>query len=887
MLALKNLKCEYRYNPVGIDVKNPCFCWILDSDRRNVLQKAYRIQVSEEKDFSGELAWDSGIVHTAQSIHVKYAGRELKSRHRYYYRVQVWDNHGEASDWSHDAFFETGLMGINEWNAEWIAPDINMDKTQAGPSPFLRTTFESAGKIKNARIYVTSLGLYELHLNGTRVGDAYFTPGWTSYNKVLQYQTYDITSQLREGGNAVGAVLGEGWYCGNLAWQDKRNIFGDEPALLLQLHIEYEDGSVKTVISDKSWKASTGPILKSEIYNGELYDANLEKTGWNTVNYDDSGWLGVKTLEHGRNMITAQINEPVRIIEEILPVKIIKTPMGETVIDFGQNMVGWVRFRVSGSKGSRAVFRHAEVLDRDGNFHTDNLRHAKQTIEYVLKGLGEETFEPHFTFQGFRYVKLDEFPCEPKLKDFTGIVLHTDMEPTGSFECSDRQVNQLQHNITWGQKGNFLDVPTDCPQRDERLGWTGDAQVFVRTAAFNMNVALFFRKWLNDLKADQSKEKGVPFVIPLVLNDQDDNDYSSAAWGDAAVICPWTMYLCYGDAGILEAQYESMRDWVEYIRRQGDNEFLWNIGFHFGDWLALDSGDGSYIGATAVDFIATAFYAYSADILAKTASILGNVKDAEVYNALHENVIKAFRNEFVTPSGRLAVPTQTAHVLALMFDLLDPKDTKRAAETLAGYLKETRYHLKTGFVGTPYLCHVLSRYGYNDIAYKLLLQTDYPSWLYPISKGATTIWEHWDGIKPDGSFWSAAMNSFNHYAYGAIGDWLYRVVAGLDTSEAEPGYKHIVIKPQPCEGLDFANASFNSMYGLIRSEWEIENGMLTVKAVIPCNATAELFIQDTKLVDLIKEKTDEGLIFAEADGGIRAEVGSGEYVVCCRLKIEN
>jgi len=873
MLRVENLKCEYKHNPIGIDVLNPRFFWTLSSDRQNVMQTAYQIQVAPDDSFT-DVLWDTGKYLSDQSVQVEYAGAGLKSRCRYFFRVRCWDNHQDQSEWSETAFFEMGLLDKSEWTAQWITPDIDIDPSKAKPCPLLRKTFDVTGQIKHARAYVTSLGLYELHLNGSRVGDAYLTPGWTSYSKVLQYQTYDITAQLHKGKNAIGVMLGEGWYSGNLTWLNKRNIYGDKFALLIQLYIDYEDGRSQIVSSDNSWKSSLGPVLKSEIYHGELYNPAYEKNGWDTSDYDDSGWNRSEVLDNSKDTLIAQINEPVRIVAEIKPLEILKTPSGETVIDFGQNMVGWVRFKVAGKAGSKVVLKHAEVLDKDGNFYTDNLRTAKQSIEYILRGSGEEIFEPHFTFQGFRYVKLVEFPCEPKLENFTGVVIHSDMEPTGSFECSNPLINQLQHNILWGQKGNFVDVPTDCPQRDERLGWTGDAQVFIRTSCYNMNTALFFKKWLNDLKNDQLDDGSVPFVVPHVL---DADSFSSSAWGDAAVICPWTLYLCFGDVKILKDQYESMKAWVEYIRKHSGNG-LWNTGFHFGDWLGLDSKEDSYTGATAKDFISTAFYAYSTGLLVKAAKVLGYLEDVKEYEALYEQIIRAFRNEFVTASGRLAVPTQTAHVLALMFNLLDEKDKKRTVDTLVKYLEENNYHLATGFVGTPYLCHVLSNTGHADIAYKLLLQEDYPSWLYQVKKGATTVWEHWDGIKADGSFWSADMNSFNHYAYGAVGDWLYRVVAGLDTSEEKPGYKHIIIRPTPGGNLDFVKAEYKSMYGVIKSEWHIENGQLTVKVAIPCNTTAELILPVIDSKDLIEEGLNSKLIFRKCDSGIKVELGSGEYV---------
>lgn len=879
-LEVVSLRCEYKENPIGIDVLEPRLSWKILADARSVMQTAYQVQVSKDDSAFAGTVWDTGKVDSDQSVHIEYRGPALQSRSRYYYRVRIWDNKGNTSDWSETAFWEMGILGRNEWVARWITPDFGSGMPESEASPMLRKTFGVHNRVKAARIYATSLGLYELYLNGSRVGDCLLTPGWTSYNKRLQYQTYDVTSMLKDGVNAVGVLLGKGWYMGNLAWEKRFNLYGDKEAALIQIHIAYEDGKEEIISTDTSWKASTGPIRMSEIYHGETYDARLEKAGWNMADYEDADWSGVKVLEHSLEILVAQENVPVKKIEEIKPVNIICTPSGDTVIDMGQNMVGRMRFSVQGEAGTEVVLQHAEVLDREGNFYTDNLRKAKQAIRYILKGAGRESFEPHFTFQGFRYVKVKGYPGELSLDDFTGVVIHSDMEPTGSFKCSDDLVNQLQHNILWGQKGNFVDVPTDCPQRDERLGWTGDAQVFARTACFNMNAAPFFTKWLKDLEADQLENGGVPFVIPHVLGEK---EHSSAAWGDAAVICPWTVYLCYGDKRILEKQYGSMKAWVEYIRSQGTDEYLWNTGFHFGDWLGLDAKEDSYIGATAKDFIATAFYAYSTALLKQTAEILGRKEDAKIYGELYAKILEAFRKEFVTPAGRLAVPTQTAYVLALMFDLLEEKDRERAVKTLAEYLEENKDHLTTGFVGTPYLCLVLSQNGLTGKAYKLLLQKDYPSWLYQITKGATTIWEHWDGIKEDGSFWSADMNSFNHYAYGSIGDWLYRVVAGIDTAIEKPGYKHIHIKPQPGQEISFAEAALQSMYGEIRSAWERKGGRMKIAVTIPPNTKATAVLPFARPEDLTEsgkgiDRMDGVLHYEPTADGVKLELGSGSYI---------
>lgn len=843
MLRIIALKCDHSVNPLGVDNQNPSFSWMLESDQKGILQQSYSIEVAAECGFSKTI-WASGKVNSDQSVFVRYQGPALTPMTRYYYRVRVTDNKGEDSGWSQPAFFETGLMNPENWQAEFITQPNKQDEQQySAASPMLRKAFRCKEGIVCARVYATALGLYEIKINGRRVGDYYLTPGWTDYNKHLQYQTYDVTEYLQSGENVMGAQLGNGWYKGYLAgWLDEnKEKYGSRTALLAMLRVEYADGSVQVVGTDSDFKVSDGPITMSELYNGESYDGTREPDGWSLPGFDDSRWQGAEKLSFDKKKIISQINTPVVKNENIRPKRIFKTPKGETLLDMDQNMVGWVRVTIKGERGSRVVLRHAEILDKDGNFYTDNLRSAKQRAEYVLQGTGEnELFEPHFTFMGFQYICVDEFPGEPTIENFEGVVLHSGLEQTGEFSCSNDLVNQLQHNILWGQKGNYVDIPTDCPQRDERLGWTGDCQVFVRTACFNMDVLSFFKKWLLTLKDDQLANGGVPHVIPQVLKP---DDHSATGWADAAVICPWTIYLCYGDKSILEEQYESMTAWVEYIRSHAQGGLIWNSGFHFGDWLALDAKEGSYLGATPNDLVATAFYAYSAGLLAKTAGILGKDEDQKNYSLLHDDIVKAFREEFYTSTGRLASHTQTAHVLALIFGLTDEKDRQRTAATLVKYLEENNWHLTTGFLGTPYLCHALSRAGYLKEAYKLLLQTDYPSWLYPVTKGATTMWEHWDGLKPDGSFWSPDMNSFNHYAYGAIGDWLYQVAAGIDIDEERPGYKHIIFRPQPSEKLQWVKASYQSLYGKIALSWSLdEQGILVIEAVVPPNTTATLYL---------------------------------------------
>lgn len=882
MLKVTDLTCEYRNNPLGLDDPYPRFSWQLRSNLNSTMQTGYRIQVSVNEVFS-DVLWDTGDVCSDQSVLVPYGGPKLLPRTKYYYRIKVTDNHNEQSGWSAPSFWETGMLHPDEWSARWIMAD-NEDALKLNGSPLLRRECFIPKHVVSARVYVTSLGMYTLYLNGKRIGEDYFTPGWTSYSHRLQYQTYDVTDMLSYGKNVIGAILGNGWYAGFIAWSGERGFYGKKRALLLQMHVRFTDGTEQTILSDSNWKSTEGPIQMSEIYHGEVYDARMDHAGWTMPEYDAHDWCPIQLLEHPYNMLVAQEVEAPRIMNELRPIRLINTPAGEMVLDFGQNMVGFVRFSVQGKAGDKVVLRHAEVLDRSGNFYTANLRGAKQRVEYILKGEKTETFHPNFTFQGFRYVCIDSYPGEVSLERFVGCVVHSSLKQTGLFECSNKLVNQLQHNILWGQKGNFVDVPTDCPQRDERHGWTGDAQMFIRTACFHMNTALFFRKWLRDLSCDQTDMYGVTNVVPNV---REASYAGAAAWGDAAVICPWTIYLCYGDDRVLAEQYSSMKRWVDYIQRQGDDPFIWNTGEQFGDWLALDNGIGAWIGKTPVDLIATAFYANSAHLLSQTAKRLGFQKDADQYHSLHKNIKAAFQKRFVISGGLLRADTQTAYVLALEFDLLEEKDRFQAAAMLAELLHRNKDHLNTGFVGTPYLCHVLSRFGYHDLACKLLLHTDYPSWLYPVTKNATTIWEHWDGVREDGSFWDDIMNSFNHYSYGSIGDWMYRCITGLNADPVFPGYKHFYISPKPVNGMNYARATYQSPYGTILSEWTKQNETYEVSIAIPENTTATVLLPQAKIGYFDeRDRGDESCAYkspVQMPDGVRYELGSGYYRFCYSL----
>jgi alpha-L-rhamnosidase len=883
-LSIYDLSCEHKTNPVGIDNLQPRLSWKLNGTGNNIMQTAYSLRVAVDPKFSSsKTIWQSGKINSDESVLISYKGPELKPCLRYYWQVRVWDNKGRVSKWSEAAFWETGLMKAENWKAKWI--EIKGDTNRYSPSPHFRKGFSIDKDIAKAVVYVTAHGFYELHLNGKKVGDQVLTPGWTSYGKRLQYQVYDVTGQVVKGKNSVGAVLGDGWYRGTLAWGNNWAIYGKKLGLLMQIRITFTDGTESYIITDESWKCNNdGAIRMSDIYDGETYDATKKLKGWDLPGYIESGWKDVNTADYDNNFISCD-GPAVRKIQEIKPVKVFRSPMGSLLVDMGQNMVGWVRLKVSGKKGTVVTLRHAEVLDKYGEFYTENLRAAKCQLTYTLSGDGEEVYEPRFTFMGFRYVEVNGFPGELKTDNITGVVVHSDMKVTGSFESSNPLLNQLQHNIQWGQQGNFVDVPTDCPQRDERLGWTGDAQAFSRTAAFNYDVAAFFTKWLKDVALDQRPGGEVPDVIPDVINKQDAKTIApSAGWGDVAVIVPWTMYQVYGDRKLLERQYPSMKAWVEYIRKRAGDSYQWKGGSKYGDWLFYHPPVNNHTepdGFTEYDFISTAFYAYSTSLLAKTAKELGKTEDENIYSDLFNKIKNVFIKEYVTPSGRVGTNSQTSYVLSLMFNLL-PDDLKpNAAKFLADDIKSRDNHLSTGFLGTPFLCHVLTQNGYADVAYDLLLQETYPSWLYPVKMGATTIWERWDGQKTDSTFQDAGMNSFNHYAYGAIGDWMYRVSAGIETKT--PGYRNLLIQPHVTSKLSSSKASFEGPYGKIVSGWERKNGKVYFTIEIPANADATIVLPADSASNVMESglpvSGNKNLSNIHTDGkNLLIDAGSGKYL---------
>lgn len=828
-MKIREIYLENQLNPIGIDVQIPCFSWVLESEDNNTMQAAYQIKVHD----GIKEVWNSEIVENDDSIAITYAGNTLEASTVYQVEVTVWDNKGRHN--TGNSWFETGLLSGANFQAKWISHDFTDDETAC---PVFTKKFSISRKLKSARVYASALGVYEIELNGEKVSDHYFAPGWTNYKDRLQYQVYEADAFLGEE-NTIEMTVGNGWYKGIFGFTMQPNIYGDRVGALAEIHLNYEDGTKEIIGTDETWQVKHGAIRSSEIYMGEMQDTTFQKkVVGNALNMD-----------YPLKNIVAQESEPVKITKRFPAVSYIETPKGEKVLDFGQNLAGFVSFKIKGKKGQRVTIKHAETLDKNGNFYPDTLRKATSHDIYILNG-EQQLLCPHFTFHGFRYIAIEGLDNIEK-KDFFACAMHTDMTQTGTFSCSHAGINQLQSNIEWGQRSNFLDVPTDCPQRDERLGWTGDAQIFANTAMFNFQSQRFLKKWLRDLASEQNPEYGVPHVIPNIMGNQE----GAAAWGDAATIVPWHLYQNYGDKAVLEQQYHSMKGWVDYITSKVNASGLWQTGFQYGDWLALDKEESSdRTGATDRYFVANAYYLHSMDILRQAAAIIGEESDAKHYGKLYQELLVKFQSEYVTGTGRLVSETQTACVLALHFNLIKDEHRPRVLRTLVANLAEHKNHLSTGFVGTPYLCHVLSENGEHDVASKVFLQEDYPSWLYAVNMGATTVWERWNSIFPDGSFDESGMNSLNHYAYGSIGDWMYRKLAGINP--LAPGYKKIKIEPILTKGMTWVDASYNTGYGKVRSAWKCERGMISIDIEIPANTTA---------VVILPEKADQ------------LELGSGKY----------
>ena len=762
-----------------------------------------------------------------------------------------------------------GAVGIAPWGKP-SAPIVN------GPAPYLRKTFLASSPVVKARVYASALGLYRLYVDGKEVSHDLLRPGWTDYLKRVQYETYDITPWMTPGPHAVGIVLGNGWYSGRVAWTPGHN-YGTQPLGLVQLELVHKDGKIERVATDSSWKVGTGPIQYDDLLNGETYDARKEtpspknyavaRKAWSTTVFDDSTWVHPLVLPLSKIALNAQQSPSVEKLQELKPQTIKENPKGSYIFDLGQNMVGYARLRVKGPRGTTVRIRFAEMLNPDKSIYVTNLRSARATDTYTLKGEGTEVYEPSFTFHGFRYVEVTGFPGVPTKDAITGVVIGSNNAQTGSFTTSSTLVNKLAKNIYWGQRGNYVDVPTDCPQRDERLGWMGDAQIFVRTATYNNDIAGFMTKWTRDVDDAQSAEGGFSDVSPRVGDWTD----GAPAWGDAGVIVPWAIYQQYGDKRILEVDYKPMAKWIAYVNDVNpDHIWVNRANNNFGDWLNVQDD-------TPRDVIGTAYFAHSTEILAKSAKVLGKLEDAKKYSNLFDEIKKAFNEKFVSEDGTIKGDSQTDYVLALRFGLLDPKFQAIAIDKLAHHIMVDRKgHLSTGFVGVGYLCPTLTEFGKINIAYKLLNTDTYPSWGYSIRQGATTIWERWDGWRADKGFQDPGMNSFNHYSLGSVGEWMYNYIAGIDIDPKDPGFHHVVLHPVPGGGLTYAKGSVDTIHGLVSTEWHLlPNGVFTLDVTVPANTTATL----TLPVKATAQVTESGQPAHSAAGVLASKAVNGEPVL--------
>jgi alpha-L-rhamnosidase len=878
------LRCEYAHDPLGIASRRPRLSWVFESDRRSERQTAYRVLVASSREGlargEGDL-WDTGRVESDRSTGVVYAGRPLVSRQRAFWKVRVWDGGGSPLEWSPPARFELGLLDRSGWRAEWIGVPPPGKSAASPPATFLRKEFTAGRAVRRARLYASARGVYELFLNGHRVGEDLFRPGWTDYRDRFQSQTYDVGALLRDGTNALGVVLGDGWYRGHVG-APGRMSGGRATRALVQLEIEGDDGTHEWIVSDGSWKVQTsGPIRMSDMLMGETYDARLEMPGWAEPGYDDGGWTAAESEPLGDVPVVPQRGPSVRKVMELKPVSVQETPPGSGtfVFDMGQNMVGWARLHVEGAAGATVRLRFAEVLEEDDSISTANQRGARAADHYTLKGGGPEVYEPAFTFHGFRYVEVTGDPGTPRIDAITGVVISSLRERTGSFETSSEMVDQLQSNIVWSQRGNSLEVPTGGPQRDERLGRMGDAQVFARTACFNFDVMTFLEKWLQDVRDAQSPAGGFPSFAPdrpRAGDAAEGNDAGAPAWGDAGVIVPWTLYRCYGDTRVLEESFPSTTRWIAFVKEARPNLLsVERSGPDFGDWLNADA-------ETPRPVLATAYFARSAYLAARTAEVLGETEKMRAYDTLFGEIREAFGRAYVKADGRIEGDTQTVYLLALAFDLLPDENRPLAVRHLVADIEGRDVHLSTGIVGVHLINPVLTDVGRIDLAYRLLLIDTFPSWGYPIRHGATTIWERWDGWSAEKGFQEAGMNSFNHCAFGSVGEWMYAVVAGIDLDPERAGYKRVVLRPRPGGGLTHAAGELRSLYGPILSDWTIEDDVIHWLVEVPPNTTAIAHVptsDPTKVTEGGRPAGEvDGLrILTEEAGAAVYELGSGWY----------
>lgn len=906
------LRCEYCQNPLGIDEAVPRLSWIVTSNQRNQKQTAYQILVAGSRealsDGRGDL-WDSGKVDSSETVNVEYAGSKLASRQVCHWKVRVWDRDGQPSDWSSPAMWSMGLLEPKQWQAHYISFKDDTPVFQDRQSHFLpparqyRKKFQAARPVRRATLYATALGIYELSLNGRRVSDDWFAPGWTDYRQRAYYKTYDVTRLVEAGDNAVGAWVADGWYSGYVGFglltgigteRIGRYTYGKTPSFMAQLDIEYDDGSLETVGTDRTWKVTgEGPIRQADLLMGEFYDARLERTDWSKPGFDDSGWQSAMLAEENGNpaatfyeyrnptaagqgpriegrpiglgfqrpVLEAFPGLPVRVTEEIRPVAVERREPGQYIFNLGQNFAGVVRMKVKGPAGHQITLRYGEMLHPDGTLMTENLRKARATDYYVCKGDPEgEVYTPRFTFHGFQYVELSNFPGAADRETITGLVLHSDTPRTSTFECSDPMVNRLFQNVVWTQRANFLDLPTDCPQRDERMGWTGDAQVYVGTAALNADVSAFYTKWLRELMESQRPSGAFPGYAPFPF--QHGWDFGTA-WADAGVICPWTIWQAYGDTRVIRRCWEPMTRFLAWRKATSRDDLGVAHGNNWGDWLAQGA-------MTPLEYIDTVYSAISLRMMAQMAAAIGRQQDAATHREQFERTRAAFNKKYIREDGSLKVHTQTAYALALFADLIPEPLREATGERLARMIAENGNHMATGFLGTRPLLPVLSSVGRHDLAVFLLQSNEFPSWGYEIEQGATTIWERWDSYTKEDGFGrhNAAMNSFAHYAFGAVCEWMFRNLAGIDSDG--PGYAKILIHPTPPrpgsnaqhKPIDWANASYDSIRGCIESEWRVDGDRFLLNVAIPTNTTATVYIPAADAANI----TEGGKPLEQAEG---------------------
>lgn len=890
--VVSRLRCEYLCDPLGIDERTPRLSWALESPLRGVRQAAYRVRVARSAELlaaGGADRWDSGRVESARTTHISYEGVPLRSRDCCFWSVEVWwtaDQETGGSIRSETACWTMGLLEPREWLARWIAADpeilrrdpdaILPSLTEPGTPAVFAKEFSLPAAVRQATLYASARGIFELRLGGRRVGEDLYAPEWTDYATRIHYRTYDVTSLLAAGPNRLSGWLGDGWWSGFVGWQEQRGRYGSlENSLLVQLEVDLVDGRRVVVASDGTWRAGTGPILASDFMMGEVYDARRPI----------SEGLPVREVAAPPAVLVAQRNEPVRIVETMTPRSRNEVSPGVFIYDLGQNISGWVRLKVRAPAGTRVQIRHGERLSPDGSLYTENLRRAKATDIYICAGDGVEIWEPHFTFHGFQYVELTGLPGAPLPDAVTACVIHSATPLVGTFACSHEGVNRLWLNGLWSQRDNFLTVPTDCPQRDERLGWMGDAQVFMRTAACNADVAAFFTKWMTDVIDAQTTEGLFPDVAPRPREDLNfvglDDLCGGAGWADAGVIVPWTLWRVYGDTRIVERSWSAMTAWMDYLERTNpDCLRTRDLRNNYGDWLCIPTDTSFRTHSPMKDLLATAYWASDAVRMAEMARATGREFDASRYRATFIAVRDAFQRAFHGGGGRLLVETQTAYLLALAFDLLPEKDRPLAASRLVELIRDNDWHLSTGFIGISFLNPILTLFGHADAAYRLLLQDTYPSWLYPVKHGATTIWERWNGWTHEDGFFNPHMNSFNHYSLGSVGEWLYRHVAGIELDPAYPGYECFVLKPYLGTGLDWARATYDTMHGEISSHWQREGDRLHWDIVVPPNTRAQVWVPAAAGAEVALDGLSPG---GFEEGWLRTEAPAGRYRISSHL----